>query len=224
MKIVTKYTKDIKGDFNMAAPLDGIIVLDWTQWQMGPVAAAMLADLGAFVIHIENRATGDHGRNLKFPGIDELPEGKAAYFETNNRGKKSIAIDLIKEEGKEIIYRLVKKSDVFLHNFRQGVPEDLKLDYETLSQYNPKIIYAASSGFGPNGPEAKEPAFDLLGIARSGIMTMLGGPDTPPLSIAGAIADQMGAVMTAYGILAAIVARERFGYRSENRNLSFHQA
>jgi len=130
----------------MAGPLEGIMVLDWTQWQMGTVATAMLADLGATVVHIENRITGDAGRGFIMAATGDLPDGKSAYFETNNRGKKSLAIDLVKEEGKEAIYRLVKKADVFVHNFRQGVPEKLKLDYETLSKHNPKIIYDAASG------------------------------------------------------------------------------
>jgi len=195
----------------MPTPLEGIRVLDWTQWQMGPWAAAMLAELGAEVIHIENPVTGDHGRGLGQAGLSDLPQGKTAYFEINNRGKKSIALDLVKEEGKEVIYRLVRNSDVFLNNFRQGVPERLKLDYETLCKYNPKLIYAAASGYGPKGPDSQEPAFDVVGLARSGIMTMIGGPDDPPLNITLGIADQMGAIMTAYGIMTAIVARERFG-------------
>jgi CoA:oxalate CoA-transferase len=195
----------------MTAPLEGITVLDWTQWQMGPWATAMLADLGARVIHIENKETGDGGRYLKFPGVPELPEERSAYFEVNNRGKEGIALDLMKKEGRAVLYRLVEKADVFVHNFRQGVPEKLELDYETLKAYNPKLIYAAASGYGPSGPESMEPAFDMIGLARCGIMTMLGGNDTPPLTIGGAIADQMGGIMTAYGILAAIVARERLG-------------
>ena len=194
----------------MAGPLDGIRVLDWTQWQMGPVATAMLADLGATVIHIENRVTGDAGRALNAL-MWTLPEGRNAYFECNNRGKKSIAVELVKEKGKEVIYRLVRNSDVFVHNFRQGVPERLGLDYETLRQHNPRLIYAAASGYGPKGPEAREPAFDYLGLARSGIMTMVGESEMPPLLIQLGIADQMGAIMTAYGVLAAIVARERLG-------------
>lgn len=140
----------------MAGLLDDIRVLDWTQWQMGTVASAMLADLGAEVIHIENRLTGDGGR-----GLNQLfwavPEGRNSYFECNNRGKKGIAIELTKDNGKEVIYRLVKKSDAFVHNYRQGVPERLKLDYETLRQHNPRLIYAAVSGYGPKGPEAREP-------------------------------------------------------------------
>ena len=194
----------------MAEPLDGITVLDWTQWQMGTVAGAMLADLGASVIHIENRLTGDAGRALN-PLTWTLPSGGNAYFEVNNRGKKSITVDLTKEKGKELIYRLVKKADVFVHNCRQGVPERLKMDYETLCQYNPKIIYAAASGYGPEGAESKEPAFDYLGLARSGIMYMMGDSDAPPQVLGGGLADQMGAIMTAYGVLTALLVRERQG-------------
>jgi len=177
---------------------------------MGTVATAMLADLGASVIHIENRVSGDSGRWAN-PHKWSLPYGRNAYFECNNRGKKSITVELTKEKGKEVIYRLVKNSDIFMHNFRQGVPERLKLDYETLCQYNPRLIYAAASGYGPKGPEAREPAFDYLGLARSGVMTQVGEPDMPPLAIEGGVADQMGAIMAAYGLLAALVARERLG-------------
>jgi len=177
---------------------------------MGTVAAAMLGDLGASVIHIENRITGDAGRGLN-PTMWTLAQERNAYFEVNNRGKKSITVDLRNEKGKEIIYRLVKDSDVFVHNYRQGVPERLKMDYETLCQFNPKLIYAAASGYGPKGPEAGEPAFDYLGQARSGIMRAVGESDTPPMAITGGIADQIGAIMTAYGVLAALLVRERLG-------------
>ncbi len=194
----------------MTGPLDGIRILDWTQWQMGPVATAMLADLGASVIHIENRVTGDAGRALN-PTMWTMPHERNAYFEVNNRGKKSITVDLQKEKGKEIIYRLVRDSDVFVHNYRQGVPERLKMDYETLYQLNPKLIYVAASGYGPKGPEAGEPAFDYLGQARSGIMHMMGDSDAPPQVLGGGFADQMGAIMTAYGVLTALLVRERQG-------------
>jgi len=197
----------------MATPLEGIRVLDWTQWQMGTVASAMLADLGAEVIHIEDRERGDPGRGMRAAGgvgVD-LPAGRNAYFEYVNHNKKGIAVNFKKEEGKEIIYRLVRNSDIFIHNFRQGVPERLGLGYDTLAQYNPKLIYAALSGYGPKGPEAQEPAFDYLGLARSGMMTLVGTPDAPPPGFSGGIADQMGAIMAAYGMLAALLARERLG-------------
>jgi crotonobetainyl-CoA:carnitine CoA-transferase CaiB-like acyl-CoA transferase len=122
-----------------------------------------------------------------------------------------MTVDLTREKGRELIYRLAEFSDVFVHNFRQGVPEKLKMDYDTLSRFNPKLIYAALSGYGPKGPEAHEPAFDYLGLARSGIMLLAGEPDMPPMNIRRGIADQMGAIMAGYGILAALVARERYG-------------
>jgi len=197
----------------MATPLEGIRVLDWTQWQMGTVASAMLADLGAEVIHIEDRERGDPGRGMRAAGGAglDLPAGRNAYFEYVNHNKKGIAVNFKKKEGKEIIYRLVRNSDIFVHNFRQGVPERLGLGYDTLSKYNPKLIYAALSGYGPKGPEAQEPAFDYLGLARSGMMTLVGTPDAPPPGFSGGIADQMGAIMAAYGMMTALLARERFG-------------
>ena len=192
----------------MTTPLQGIRIIDWTQWQMGTIATAMLADLGATVIHIENRVTGDSGRGLiKWT----LPNGNSSYFEINNRGKKSLTIDLTKEKGKQVLYRLVKNSDVFVHNFRQGVPEKLQMDYETLIQYNPRLIYAAASGYGPNGPEASEPLYDFVGLARSGIMNMVGEPELIPQPIYGGIGDHVGGIMTGYGVLVALLVRERMG-------------
>jgi len=192
-------------------PLTGLTILDWTQWQLGPVSTAMLADLGASVIHIEHHITGDPGRGLSTADFVDLPHGKHSYFEVNNRGKKSITLNLNKPQGREIIYRLVKKADVFVHNFRPGIPEKLQVDYETLKKYNPMLIYAAASGFGAEGPEAGEGALDMVGLARSGIATLLGSGEDPHLPHYGGLADQAAAIMTAYGILAAIVARERFG-------------
>lgn len=199
----------------MVAPLEGIRIIDWTQWQLGPVATAMMADLGATVIHVEDRVAGDSGRGLwNIGGYDDwMPGGRRPYFETNNRGKKSLTVDLVKDKGKEIIYRLVKNSDIFVHNMRQGVPEKLRLDYNTLCQYNPNLIYVAGSGYGPNGPEAKDPSFNEVAMARSGIYSQVGEPGkmTEYAIGGGAIADQMGAIMTAYAILAGLVARERHG-------------
>jgi CoA:oxalate CoA-transferase len=192
-------------------PLVGIIVLDWTQWQMGPVATAMLADLGADVIHIEHHISGDPGRGLTMQSSPDLPNGKNTYFEVNNRGKKSITINLQTEEGREVIYRLIKKADVFVHNYRPGIPEKLKVDYETLSKYNPKLIFAAASGFGEKGPDAEQGALDMVGMARAGVSTFLGDDDDPSFPHYGGLADQMGAIFTAYGVLAALVARDRYG-------------
>jgi crotonobetainyl-CoA:carnitine CoA-transferase CaiB-like acyl-CoA transferase len=196
-------------------PLEGIRVVDWTIWQQGPVCSAMLGDLGAEVIKIEERERGDPGRGLlKMSGVD-MRERPNFYFEANNRNKKSITLDLKQPAGREIVYQLAAKSDVFVQNYRLGVASRLGLDYAALRRHNPKLIYASATGYGPEGPESGDPSFDQLGLARSGIMLAAGEPDMPPLQIAGGIADQMGAVMLAYGILAALLARDRFGVGQE---------
>jgi crotonobetainyl-CoA:carnitine CoA-transferase CaiB-like acyl-CoA transferase len=192
-------------------PLDGIKVVDWTIWQQGPVASVMLADLGAEVIKIEDRVSGDPGRGiLQMSGLD-ISDRPNFYFEANNRNKKSITLDLKRPEAREVVYKLVAGADVFVQNFRQGVAARLELDYATLSRHNPRLIYASATGYGPEGPESAEPSFDHLGLARSGIMLAAGEPEHPPLPISGGVADQMGAVMLAYGVLAALFARERHG-------------
>ncbi len=199
----------------MAMPLDGIRVIDWTIWQQGPVCTAMLADLGADVIKLEERESGDPGRGiLKMSGVD-LADRPNFYFEANNRNKRGITLDLKQAEAREIVYGLVAKSDVFVQNFRKGVAGRLGLDYATLKAHNPKLIYASATGYGPEGPDSDQPSFDYLGLARSGIMNAAGEPDMPPLAIAGGVADQMGAIMLAYGILAALVAREKHGVGQE---------
>jgi crotonobetainyl-CoA:carnitine CoA-transferase CaiB-like acyl-CoA transferase len=195
----------------MTRPLDGIRVIDWTIWQQGPVASMMLADLGAEVIKLEARGEGDPGRGvLRASGLD-LTKMANFYFEAHNRGKKSLALDLKKPEAKEIVKRLVEKSDVFVQNFRPGAAARMGLGYDDVSAWNPKIVYAAGSGFGLEGPDAERPCMDYLGIARSGIMNAAGAPDDPPLAVQGAIADQMGGTMLAFGIMTALLHRERTG-------------
>jgi crotonobetainyl-CoA:carnitine CoA-transferase CaiB-like acyl-CoA transferase len=181
------------------------------------VAAALLGDLGADVMHLENPVTGDFARGfMKAAGaVTGMPEGRNFYFEANNRNKRSIAVDLKKEKGKEIIYRLVEKSDVFLHNMRKGVAEKLALDFKSLSRYNSRLIYAWASGFGPVGPDSERPGLDFAGQGQSGMMYTAGFPDMPPLALASGICDQMGGIIAAWGILAALVGRERLGVGQE---------
>jgi len=199
----------------MTMPLEGLRVIDWTIWQQGPVASVMLGDLGAEVIKVEERVGGDPGRGvLRAQGID-LKDRPNFYFEANNRNKKSVTVDLKHPDGVEIVRRLADRADVFVQNFRQGVAARLGLDAATLCARNPRLIYASATGYGPEGPESSAPSFDYLGLARSGIMLAAGEPDHPPLAIAGGIADQMGAVMLAYGVLAALLARERTGRGQE---------
>lgn len=200
----------------MAGPLDGIRIIDWTIWQHGPVATAMLADMGAEVIHIEHPVTGDGARGaMSFVGVITSIRGRNFYFEANNRNKMGMTLDITTQKGKEIVYKLVEKSDVFVQNMRKGVAEKRGLDYQTLKKYNPRLIYASAAGYGPRGPDSWLPSLDLSAQARSGLMCSIGGKDMPPLAVTTGIADQMGAIMLAYGILLAIIARERFGVGQE---------
>ncbi|MAI79642.1 MAG: carnitine dehydratase [Deltaproteobacteria bacterium] len=199
----------------MPLPLEGIVVLDWTIWQQGPACSTMLGDMGADVIKIEQSGTGDPGRYLLAAGGHAPEDVPNWYFEANNRNKRSITLDLKQPEALEIVHALTAKADVFVQNFRKGVSDRLQIDYETLRKINPKLIYGSATGYGKEGEESGEPSFDHLGLARSGIMNSVGEPDMPPMSIAGGVADQMGAVMLAYGIMTAIVARERHGIGQE---------
>ena len=193
----------------MPLPLEGIRVIDWTIWQQGPVASSMLADLGAEVIKVESLDGGDPGRGIvQIQGTEVRAN---FYFEGLNRGKQSIALDLKTAEGREILYKLITKADIFVQNFRKGVADRLGFGYEELKKHNETLIYASATGYGPEGPDSAEPSFDQLGLARSGIMFAAGEPDMDPQAIGGGIADQMGAVVLAYGVLAALVARDRYG-------------
>jgi len=200
----------------MNGPLNGIRIIDWTIWQQGPVATQMLADLGAEVIKIEERERGDPGRGITaVAGSGTVKLGRNFYFEANNKHKKSIALNLKQPDAREIVHRLAAQSDVFVQNFRKGVAARLGLGYADLAAHNPRIIYASASGYGPEGPDSGEPSFDYLGQSRSGIMNAIGTESTTPHYILGGIADQMGAIMLAYGVLAALFARERTGLGQE---------
>ena len=196
----------------MAMALEGIRIVDMTIWQHGPVASCMLADMGADVIKIEERTSGDPGRYVStwnFPTSKNRNSTLSHYFEANNRNKKSLAIDVKTPQGKEIIYRLIEKSDVFVSNFREASLKRLGLDYEAVHKLNPKLVYAAGYGFGPKGPDASRPSADLAAQSRGGMMSQ--HLSTEPVSVWGGMADQTGAFMLALGISIALVARERTG-------------
>ncbi len=201
----------------MDAPLKGIRIVEWSIWQQGPAATTTLADMGAEVIKIEDRKWGDPGRGM-MPASPPLG-GKGVVnflFECNNRHKKSVAIDLKQPQAREIVYKLVEKSDVFVQNFRLGVARRLGLDYATLKARNPRLIYATASGYGPEGPDAAEPSFDLMAQARSGLMMTVGGaPDDPPRPVCAGVADEAGAIVLALGIVTAILARDKYGVGQE---------
>ena len=193
-----------------SGPLSGMRVIDWTMWQFGPVSTMMLADLGADVIKVES-LDGDHGRQFAtVAGVANALESSSAYFESLNRNKQGIALNLKHPKGLAVMRELAKKSDIFVENFRQGVAERLGLGYEDLTQLNPSLIYASATGYGPKGDDSGKPAFALTGEARAGSLWWAGPDDGIPYNING-MADQIAGIMLSYGVLGAVVARERFG-------------
>jgi crotonobetainyl-CoA:carnitine CoA-transferase CaiB-like acyl-CoA transferase len=198
-------------------PLEGIRVLELGMFHAGPGGSAILGDLGAEVIKIEQPGTGDPMRHMKMVGSIplEIQGENSIWHEAANRNKKSITIDLNKEKGKEVAYRLASKSDVFLTSLRRPAVEKLKMDYPVLSKINPKIIYAWVSGYGPNGPDRDVGAFDYQGQGRSGMMFCVGEPDMPPLVSQFGIIDQATSIMASHEIITALLMRERFGIGQE---------
>ena len=193
-------------------PLDGIRVLDCTAWVQGPVATMILADLGAEVIKIEEPGVGDPSRGLvSIGGVGDWTSGSDFFYMVNNRNKKSITLNLKHPEAKEVMLRLVKKSDVLVHNLRVGAAEKLGIDYGTMSAVNPRLVYAEGTGYGLNGPESKRPALDPTVQARTGVLKFSTPPGMPPHYIPGGMGDQVAAVWLTCGVMAALMARERWG-------------
>lgn len=191
-----------------ATALDGIRVLDLTVWLQGPVCAQHLADFGAEVIHVERPVTGDQARGVR--SINAIPIADwNQYFLVVNRNKKSMAIDLKNEAGRDLLYKLVEQSDVFLWNQGLGSLAGLGLDYETLSSINPRLVYATNSGYGHLGVE--RPAFDMTVQALTGIMTRQSEPGQPPVYLGLGAGDVYGGLLSALGIMLALHERERTG-------------
>jgi CoA:oxalate CoA-transferase len=190
----------------MAKPLEGVVVLDMTRVLAGPYATMMLADLGARVIKVERPGVGDDSRIF-----GPFKNDKSAYYVSLNREKESIAVDLKKPEGVELIKRFVKKADVICENFRPGTMEKLGLGYDVLKEINPKIIYAATSGYGHTGPWSKKPCYDMVAQAAGGIMSITGQPDGTPTRVGASIGDILSGIFTCNGITAALYRREVTG-------------
>ena len=205
----------------MAKPLEGIRVLDATVWFQGPVCAQYLADMGAEVIHVERPVTGDQARGVR--SIAAVPVADwNQYFLAVNRNKKSLAVDLKKDEGRDLIHQLVAKSDVFLWNQGLESLDGLGLDYATLSALNPRLIYATNSGYGTAGTVNK-PSFDMTVQALTGIMARLGEPGEPPIYLGLGAGDAYGGLMGALGIALALFHRDRTG-RGQSIDASLYGA
>ena len=187
-------------------PLEKIKILDLTRVLAGPFCTMILSDLGAEVIKVEVPGTGDDARSF-----GPFKNGQSLYFLSINREKKSISINLKTEKGKEIFKELIKQFDVVIENFRPGTMEKLGLGYETLNQLNPKLIYAASSGYGHSGPSSKKASYDILAQAMGGIMSITGWPDTPPTRVGMSLGDITASLYAAIGILAALQHRNNTG-------------
>jgi CoA:oxalate CoA-transferase len=189
----------------MTGALDGVRVLELARFQAGPRGGLILSDLGAEVIKIEPPG-GEETR--KHP---PLVRGQSVYFTVYNRGKQSICLDLRSPGGKEILASLVRESDIVLENFRPGVMRAMGFDYERLRALNPGIILVSVSGFGQYGPYTDRPAFDSLGQAMSGLMTLTGQLEGKPIGTASSVVDRYTALHAAIGALAALRHRERTG-------------
>jgi crotonobetainyl-CoA:carnitine CoA-transferase CaiB-like acyl-CoA transferase len=189
-------------------PLEGVRVLDISQVMAGPYACMLLGDLGADVIKIEPPGTGDQTRGamgFKLKGADSLG------FLNMNRNKRSIALDLKTEAGKSVVLKLAREADILVENYRPGALKRLGLGYEVLKDINPRLVYTSISGFGQNGPWADRPGFDLMAQAMSGVMSVTGYPDSPPVKCGVPVADIGCALFAVYATLAAYIGARNTG-------------
>lgn len=189
------------------AALEGIRVLDLSRALAGPYCTMMLGDMGAEVIKLEMPKVGDEARHYGPP----FQEGESSYFLSVNRNKLSMTLNLKSEKGKEIFRRLVVKCDVLVENFRPGTMDELGLGYGSLKELHPGLVYCAITGFGPRGPDAQRPGYDLIAQGMGGIMSVTGPVGGPPYRVGIAQADITAGMFAAYGIMVALFHRERSG-------------
>jgi crotonobetainyl-CoA:carnitine CoA-transferase CaiB-like acyl-CoA transferase len=190
----------------MAPPLTGFRVLELANLMAGPFCGLVLADLGADVVKIENPQGGDFSRATP-PSV----RGVSAGFLALNRNKRSLALDLKAPAGREVFLRLARRADVVLENFRPGTVRDLGIDYQTLREVNPRLVYCSVSGYGQTGPYSQRAGLDLIMQGMSGIMSVTGEPGRPPVKVGVPVADLTAALFAANAIQAALLARERSG-------------
>ncbi|HYF44029.1 MAG TPA: CoA transferase [Ramlibacter sp.] len=192
----------------MPLPLEGVRVLDISQVMAGPFACMLLGDLGADVIKIEPPGTGDQTRGsmgFKMKGADSLG------FLNMNRNKRSITLDLKTEAGKSVVLKLAQSADILIENYRPGALRRLGLGYEVLREVNPRLVYTSISGFGQTGPWADRPGFDLMAQAMSGVMSVTGYPDSPPVKAGVPVADIGCALFAIYATLSAYIGAKNTG-------------
>jgi formyl-CoA transferase len=196
----------MEGPLGLGHPLDGVRVLELANYMAGPFAGMLLADLGAEVIKVENPHGGDFSRQTA-----PFLAGESAGFMALNRNKKSITLNLKAERGRAIFLELVKTADVLIENFRPGTMADLGVDYPVLAGINPGLIYSSASAFGQSGPYSQRAGLDLILQGMSGLMSITGEPDRPPVKVGVPIADLTTALFGALSIVAALRVRDRTG-------------
>jgi crotonobetainyl-CoA:carnitine CoA-transferase CaiB-like acyl-CoA transferase len=192
----------------MASPLDGVRVVDLSRIVAGPLATQIFGDYGAEVIKIEQPGVGDDSRAWVPP---KAPDGSAAYFFSINRNKKSVTLNLKHPRGKVLLKALVARADVVIENFKPGTMEDLGLDYSVLSRENPRLIYCQISGFGNSGPARERAGYDSILQGITGLMSITGEREGPPVKAGVALIDEITALYAHGAILAALLHRERTG-------------
>ncbi|HCW65862.1 MAG TPA: CoA transferase, partial [Thalassospira lucentensis] len=190
-------------------PLDGLKVLDFSQFLAGPYCALKLADLGADVVKVERTGLGDLSRYLYL--TDTKIGGESTIFHAINRNKRSVAVDLKSDEDKARLRKLVADADVILQNFRPGVMERLGFGYEDVKKINPTVVYGTVTGYGSDGPWVNLPGQDLLAQARSGVMWLSGGQDDGPVAMGLPVADVLAGSALAHGVLALLYRRATKG-------------
>ena len=183
----------------MPGPLSGVRVLDLTRVLAGPFCAMVLADLGASVVKIEEPGGGDESRR-----VGPFQRGASTYFASINRGKWGITLNLKSEAGKQLFLDMVRQTDVLVENYRPGVMARLGLDYPVLRGVNPRLVYAACSGFGHSGPYSARGAYDMIVQGMGGIMSITGEAGRPPVRVGSSIGDITAALFTVIGLLAAL--------------------
>lgn len=187
----------------MSGALSGIRILDFTRMHAGPICTMFMAELGAEVIKVEMRGSGDANRQI--PPITD--GGESHIYAILNRGKKSITLDTRTEEGRKIALELIAKSDVLIENYAPGVMKRMGLEYDAVTKVNSKIIYVSISGFGQSGPNSSRVSYDIVAQAMGGLMSVTGFPENPPTKCGPAIADQSGGFFASMGIMAALLYR-----------------
>src|SRR6478609_10802215 len=197
----------------MAGPLAGLRVLELARILAGPWAGQMLADLGADVVKVERKGTGDDTRGWGPPFVEAADGGHlgAAYFHSTNRGKRSIEVDFETEEGKRIVKKLAARSDVLIENFKVGGLAKFGLDYKSLAADCPRLIYCSVTGFGQDGPYASRAGYDLMAQGMGGFMSLTGTADGEPTRGGVPVSDIFTGVYSVVGILAALNERQRTG-------------